>query len=100
MRPKQFFFDAVGQAVLFTAAVMVHQQVTRQAAQPDGKGSFARPEAAECTVNAQEDLLRQVLRLGIAIRKAVADGIDPFGIGLHQLIPAVLLAGQAPLNQV
>ena len=76
MRGNCSSIDSV-RAFLFCASIMIDQQVARQAVQPHPKRTFARAKTLQRPKHAQEDLLRQVLRLGVGSGKAVADRIDP-----------------------
>ena len=47
----------------------------------------------------QEDVLRQVLRFGLASGETEANGIDPAGVDPDKILPGRLVASRAPLHQ-
>jgi hypothetical protein len=79
---------------------MVNQQIPRQPRQPYHEQSFARPEAPEVLKHAQEDVLREILRFGVATGEAIANRIHTPRVNLHKVFPSGILSRQAPLYEL
>ena len=77
---------------------MVHQQVARQRRQPGLEVALLRVEAGQVAVKLQEDVLGQVLGVRGRSGKPVADAVDAPVLRGHQLLPRVLVAGNALAN--
>ena len=68
------------------------------AVEPGGKPAVRRPVAAQCAVNPQENVLRQVFRLRAVARKPVANVEDAARMAAHKFLRTVAL--EALLDQL
>src|SRR5437867_5726582 len=103
MRPfferSELIFDRISEPLLPGTAVMIDQKVTAQPRQPRDERAFRRAVTLERPKHAQENVLRQILRLGVAPGEAVAQPVDPARVQPDQFLPTGRITAQAPFDK-
>jgi hypothetical protein len=79
---------------------MVDQQIARHASHPSREAAVRRPVAAERTIYAQEDILRQVFGFRPIARKPITNVEDPARMAAHKFLPGRPVALEALLDQL
>ncbi len=79
---------------------MIDQQIPRQPGQPYHEQSFSRSKALQILEHPQKNVLRQILRLGIAAGEPVADRVNPPGMQLDKVFPGGVLAAEAAFYEL
>src|SRR6516162_6457454 len=92
--------DRIRHAVVARAPVMIHQQIPRHAGEPCGKRSIRRPVTRERPIDAQEDILAQILRVGGVSREAIAYVVYAPRVPAHEFLPGRPFAPETLLYQL
>src|SRR5262249_20641586 len=98
--PGQGVVERVSDAVAFGPPVMVNEEVAGDASHPGGKAAVRRVVTPQRAVDAQEDILAQILGLVAIAGETVAQIVDSPRVPPHKLLPGRTVAREALLNQL
>src|SRR5271154_4195562 len=84
--------DRVREALATFSAVIIHEHIMRYGGQPRREGAVRRLVGRDGFVDAQENLLAQVLGFGAISGEPVAEAIDATRVTPHEFCPSRPLA--------
>src|SRR5579862_1505785 len=76
-----------GQPVVMRAPIVVDEQVAGDADQPAGERRFGGTKASEGLEDTEEDVLRQVLRVGVTACEAITQAVNATRVLPDQILP-------------
>jgi hypothetical protein len=79
---------------------MVNQQIARHAGHPCSETAMGRPITGQCTIDAEENILRQVLGFRAIAGEPVADVKDAARVATHKFLPGRPDALEALLDKL
>src|SRR5579859_7148554 len=97
---RENILERVRDTVAASPAVVIDQQIAGDAGEPCWEAAVSHAIACEGSVDAQKNLLAQVLGFGRIAGEAITKIVNAPGVAVHKFLPCCTLSPEAALNQL